>query len=187
MRIARALLVCAAAGTFLACSSSRVQTDFDRNADFSAYSTFAWYEALANNGPPQGPSQIVDGRIRRAIAENLQAKGLGLVESGEPDLTVTYYASLNSQLQFHTTGWGYGTGWGWGPYWSYGYGFWSGWTTTTVHTYHEGTIIVDIIDRAENQLVWRGVTTRVLGKNSHSDEKIDQAMAKVFADFPPGG
>jgi hypothetical protein len=33
--------------------------------------------------------------------------------------------------------------------------------------------------------VWRGVSTRVLGKKSHSDEKIDQAMSRVFADFPP--
>ena len=89
-------------------------------------------------------------------------------------------------MQFHTTGWGYGGGWGWGPRWGFGYGFWPGWTTTTVHTYHEGTIIIDLIDREKNQLVWRGVTTRVLGKKSHSDEKIDQAMASVFADFPPG-
>jgi CubicO group peptidase (beta-lactamase class C family) len=187
MRIVRALLVSAAALAFLACSSSRVQIDFDHQADFSTYSTFAWFEATENDGPTQGPSQIVDGRIRRAIAENLQAKGLARVESGEADLTVTYYASLNSQMQFHTTGWGYGAGWGWGPHWGYGYGFWPGWSTTTVHTYHEGTIIIDIIDRVKNQLVWRGVSTRVLGKKSHSDEKIDQSMSRVFVDFPPGG
>ena len=130
-------------------------------------------------------NQIVDGRIRRAIAENLQAKGLSRAEPGEADLAVTYYASLNSQMQFHTTGWGYGGGWGWGPRWGFGYGFWPGWTTTTVHTYHEGTIIIDLIDREKNQLVWRGVTTRVLGKKSHSDEKIDQSMSRVFVDFPP--
>jgi hypothetical protein len=34
-------------------------------------------------------------------------------------------------------------------------------------------------------LVWRGVISRVLGKKSHSDEKIGQSMARVFADFPP--
>jgi hypothetical protein len=185
MRIVRALLALAMIFPFLACSSSRIQTDWDHQADFGGYSTFAWHQVDENKGPTEGPSQIVDKRIRRAIAENLQAKGLAQAESGEPDLTVTYYASLNSQMQFHTTGWGYGAGWGWGPRWGYGYGFWPGWSTTTVHTYHEGTIIIDIIDRVKNQLVWRGVSTRVLGKKSHSDEKIDQAMSRVFADFPP--
>jgi hypothetical protein len=185
MRIVRALLVLAAALPFLACSSSRTQTDFDHQADFSSYSTFSWYQAREDGGPTEGPSQIIDGRIRRAIAENLGAKGFSQAAPAKSDLLVTYYASLNSQMQFHTTGWGYGHGWGWGPNWGFGYGFWPGWTTTTVHTYHEGTIIIDIVDREKNQLVWRGVTTRVLGKKSHSDEKIDQSMARVFNDFPP--
>jgi hypothetical protein len=185
MRIVRALLVPAIALPFLACSSSRIQTDYDHETDFSSYSTFAWHQTEESDGPTQGPSQIVDGRIRRAIAENVQARGLTQVESGEADLLVTYYVSLNSQMRFNTTGWGYGYGRGWGPSWRFGYGFWPGWTTTTVHTYHEGTIIIDIIDREKNQLVWRGVTTRVLGKKSHSDEKIDQSMSRVFVDFPP--
>ncbi len=185
MRIVRAPLLLAVALPFVACSSSRVQTDFDHQADFKTYSTFAWYQAEENGGPTEGPSQIVDGRIRRAIEENLQAKGLSRAEPGEADLAVTYYASLSSQMQFRTSGWGYGHGWGWGPHWGFGYGFWPGWTTTTVHTYHEGTIIIDLIDREKNQLVWRGVTTRVLGKKSHSNEKIDQSMARVFNDFPP--
>ena len=185
MRILRTLITVAAAIPFFACSSSRIHTDFDHQADFGSYSTFAWYQMEETDGPTQGPSQIVDGRIRRAIAENLQAKGLSRAEPGEADLDVTYYASLNSQMQFHTTGWGYGGGWGWGPRWGFGYGFWPGWTTTTVHTYHEGTIIIDLIDREKNQLVWRGVTTRVLGKKSHSDEKIEQSMSRVFVDFPP--
>lgn len=185
MQIVRAALAIAVALPVFACSSSRIQTDYDHQTDFSTYTTFAWFQADENLGPTDGPSQLVDRRIRNAIAENLKASGLRRAESGNADLTITYYATLNSQMQFHTTGWGYGAGWGWGPRWGYGYGFWPGWTTTTVHTYHEGTIIIDIIDREQNQLVWRGVTARVLGKKSHSDEEIDQAMSRVFADFPP--
>ena len=162
MRIVRAVLALATVLPFLACSSSRIQIDYDHQADFSNYSTFSWYQEEKDGGPTEGPSQIVSGRIRRAIAENLGAKGFSQASLGK-----------------------LGGGGGWGPYWGFGYGFWPGWTTTTVHTSSEGTIIIDIIDREKNQLVWRGVTTRVLGKKSHSDEKIDQAMSRVFADFPP--
>ncbi len=184
MRSLRTLIVITAAICISGCSSTRIQTDFDHQADFSSYSTFSWYQATENNrGPTEGPSQIVDGRIRRAVEKNLQLKGLSQAESGDADLLVTYYTSLNSQMQFHTTGWGYG--WGRGHYWGFGYGFWPGWSTTTVHTYHEGTVIIDIIDRSKNQLVWRGVSTRILGKKSHSDEKIERSMARVLLDFPP--
>ena len=83
MRIVRAVLVLAIVLPFFACSSSRIHTDFDHQADFGSYSTFAWYQTEETDGPTQGPSQIVDGRIRRAIAENLQAKGLSRAEPGE--------------------------------------------------------------------------------------------------------
>ena len=84
----------------------------------------------------------------------------------------------------YSTGWGYGWGWG-GPRWGYGYAFWPGWGYTTVSTYHEGSIVVDIVDREKEQLVWRGVATRVLGKKSSSEEKIDQTMGRLMAGFPP--
>ena len=183
MRKVRAVLALATVLSFLGCSSTRTQTDWDHQADFSNYRTYSWYTAPAeNHGPTDGPSQIIDGRIRRTIASNLEAKGLSPGGAGDADLLVTYFTSLGSQTRLHTTGWG----WGWGPAWHYGYAFWPGWTHTTVHTSHEGTIIIDIIDRQQNQLVWRGVTSRVLGKKSHSDEKIGQSMARVFAEFPPG-
>jgi hypothetical protein len=82
----------------------------------------------------------------------------------------------------YSTGWGYG--WGYGPRWGFGYSYWPGWATTTVSAYHEGTIIVDIIDREKNQLVWRGVITRALSKESSSEQKINDAMTRVLADFP---
>jgi hypothetical protein len=167
-----------------ACSSTRVQTDFDHQADFSSYSTFAWYQPVEKDkSPTEGPSQLVDRRIRGAISDNLRAKGLSQNDADTADLVVTYYASLGSRMYFHTTGWSYG--WGWGPYWGYGYAFWPGWTHTTAHTYHEGTVIIDIIDRDKGQLVWRGVGTRALGKKSHSEEKIEQSMTRILETFPP--
>ena len=184
MQIARALLSIATVLLVCGCSSTRVQTDFDHRADFRSYSTFAWYQAVeGDESPTEGPNQLVDRRIRGAISDTLRAKGLGQSDANTADLIVMYYASLGSRMYFHTAGWGYG--WGWGPYWSYGYGFWPGWTTTTVHTYHEGTVIIDIVNRESNQLVWRGVGTRALGKNSHSEEKIRQSMARILESFPP--
>jgi hypothetical protein len=178
------LTVLAAALIAASCSSTRVQTDYDHAADFAQYSTFAWYRSTDKDArPTTGPNQIVDGRIRRAIAENILAKGLSQTAADKADLLVTYYTSLGSQLRMYSTGWGYG--WGYGPYWRFGYGYWPGWGHTGIYSYHEGTIIVDIVDRSKQQLVWRGVITRALGKKSSSEEKIEQAMARVLSGFPP--
>lgn len=182
MRKVRAVLALATFLLLLACSST-VQTDFDRQADFATYSTYSWYQSQEDAGPTEGASQLVDRRIRDAITDNLKNKGLSPVGPTEADLLVTYYTSLSPQTRVYTTGWGYG--WGWVPHWRFGYGFWPGWSWTTAHTYHEGTIVIDIIDRGKNQLVWRGVTTRVLGKRSHTEEKIDQSLNRVFSSFPP--
>jgi len=180
-RIAAAL----AAGLLtVSCSSTRVQTDFDHGTDFAQYSTFAWYSSTDTDSPPTtAPNQIVDGRIRRAISENILAQGLSRTDPDKADLLVTYYASLSSKLRMYHAGWGYG--WGWGPYWRYPYSYWPGWTYTEVYPYHEGTIIVDIVDRSKQQLVWRGVVTSVLNRKSSSKEKIDRSMMRVLDQFPP--
>ncbi len=168
----------------VSCSSTRVQTDYDHGADFAQYSTFAWYSSTDDDSrPTAGPSQIVDGRIRQAISQNILAKGLSQTTPDAADLLVAYYTSLSSQLRFHHMGRGYG--WGWGPHWGFGYSYWPGWSYTAVYPYHEGTIIVDIIDRSKQQLVWRGVVTSVLNRKSSSEEKIDQSMTRILREFPP--
>lgn len=184
MRTLRIALFVVIVVPVIGCSSIRTQSDFDRNADFGSYTTFAWYqEPKRNEGPTEGPNRLVDDRIRRSIVQNLQAKGLTPTETNAADLLVRYYASLDSHMAYLTTGWGYG--WGCGPYWAFGCGFWPGWSHVTVQTIHEGTVIIDILDRKQNQLVWRGVGTSSLGKKSHSDETIDRKMTRILESFPP--
>jgi len=183
MRTPILTLAAAAAICAVSCSSTQIATDYDHQADFSAYSTFAWHAAKnPDPRPTTGANQIVDRRIRRALAENLVAKGYEQSDPGTADLEVTYYTSLSSQLRIYGTGWGYG--WGYGPRWGFGYGYWPGWNMAGVSTYLEGTIIVDIIDHGKNQLVWRGVITSALSKKSSSDEKINQAVTRVLSTFP---
>lgn len=164
--------------------STTVQTDYDHQADFTTYSSFAWnVRPDTNRSPTNGGSQIIDGRIRRAVAEDLVAKGFSQTSPEKADVFVTYYTSLSSQLRMYSTGWGYG--WGYGPYWGYGYGYWPGWGYSGAYTYYEGTIIVDIVDAGKRQLVWRGVISKGLNKKSTSEEKIDKSITRVMLGFPP--
>ena len=50
-----------------------------------------------------------------------------------------------------------------------------------------GTLIVDLVDAGKKALVWRGTATDTISSdpNARSQEKVDDALTKVFATFPP--
>jgi hypothetical protein len=122
-----------------------VSTDYDKNADFSKYSTFSLIPAK------EIKSDLTRDRIEGAIATQLTAKGLKLVQ-GNANLLVAYHARLDKETQLDTTSFGYGWGGGWGGYYGpMGYGGYGGMgtSTTTVREIPVGTLIVDLVDASE--------------------------------------
>ena len=72
---------------------------------------------------------------------------------------------------------GYGPGWGWGPSYS----------TTTVNTYDylEGTLVCDIYDQKDKQLIWEGVATKTVDDNPDSrDKNIPIAVERLMRYYP---
>jgi len=67
---------------------------------------------------------------------------------------------------------------------------WSGWSagvsTTEVVQRTEGTLAVDIVDRARNQLVWEGAASKRVTDSTrqNQDQVLDDAIADIFAQFP---
>ncbi len=84
------------------------------------------------------------------------------------------------------TGWsmpmGYRGGWGWGG-WGWG-GGWSG-GRSSMETYTEGTIVVDVLDTKTRTLVWRGIAENAFRKPNPDDEKVAKVIGKVMLNFPP--
>ncbi len=172
-RIAILATVVAIIATVTACSSTRYSTDWDETADFGRYRTFAWFDHAGAERQPQRPDQILDGRIRRAIAQALLDTGLEQTSPQSADLLVTYYTSVRQEVRLYTTGYGYGTWGGWGM------------THTQPYVYEEGTMILDLVDRSRDRLVWRGTLTKALGSSRPSDDEVATAVRKVLVDFPP--
>ena len=151
--------------------------DYDRDVDFSQITTYGW----TGKQHPE-INDLVHNRIVGALRSQLEAKGLSEVDSN-PDVLVTYYGDDNERTVIDTThaGYGYGRGWGWG-----GAGMGVGSSTTTVRTYKEGTIIVDIYWAEDKQLVWRGTVTGTISDNPQKNEKnIVKGIAKLFEKYPP--
>jgi len=165
-----AYLLC---GSFLlgliGCSPIHVRTDYDREVDFSFYKTFKWMPIPKKKRQRMvKPGSLLDVRIRRAVERELEAKGYVVKKSGPADALLAYHVGVQDRIDVTR----------------YGYGYWG--RRVHVHRYKEGSIIIDIVDAQEKQLIWRGAAQGVVGHPGQDPEKIDEAMAKVFEKYPPG-
>lgn len=175
------VIVIVSAALLSGCSSTTVNSDYDHDVDFSKYSTFAWYDHSESKYKPQQPNQIVDARIHRAIASEFLAKGLKQTAPDKADVLITYHTSSEQKVDVYHSGYGYGYGY-WGGYW----GPYGNMPTTTVSQYDVGTLIVDVIDRGTNDLVWRGMIQKALSQRDSSEERINGFIKKVLRDYPAG-
>ena len=59
-------------------------------------------------------------------------------------------------------------------------------STTEVVQRTEGTLAVDIVDRARGQLVWEGAATQRVTNSTreNQDRVLDRAVADIFIEFP---
>lgn len=160
------------------CSSVRVAADYDKNANFGKYKTFAFFK----NGIDKAEISDLDKRrILRAIETELLAKGF--TKSEKPDLLVSLFTKSNQRVDVYNNSWGYNN-WGWG---GYGPGWGWGWNQQpTVSTKTEGVLFVDLIDSKKKELVWQGMGTGYLTRNMEKkEERIKEFVSKIMMKYPP--
>jgi hypothetical protein len=161
------------------CSSVRVAADYDKNANFNDYKTFAFFKKGIDKAEI---SDLDKRRILRAIEAELLVKGF--TKSENPDLLVSIFTKSRQKVNIYNNGYygyGYGYGWHWSPYyWGY-----SNYNSVSVST--EGTLYIDLIDANKKELVWQGMGTGYLTKNMDKKiERIKEFVAKIMEKYPPG-
>lgn len=192
MRNPAAPVLALAAAALLAgsgCSSVTTTVDYDPTTNFGSYRTFGFKDV-------HGRGEFQMKRVESAIERTLAAKGLVKMDpkaDGKPDLWVVLHTKLKNDKQITTynSGWG----WGWGGYGWRGYGWggggWGGggWTTARITDVPVGTLVVDLVDTKEKELVWRGAASRDVGASETPQDRAEitqKAIDKLFEGFPPG-
>lgn len=167
-----------ALGLVAGCSTTSVVTDYADDVDFSQFRTFQYKDSGTTMADT---NQLAHRRIVNAIRREMTASGLTEVESN-PDVYVSYYGRVDEQVVEMTTFTGYNTqGIRWhrhpdDPQWV---------TTTTTH--RTGTLLIDIWEAAQKQLVWRGTVSDAVSKDpERNNARIDGGIAEAFESFPPG-
>ncbi len=155
------------------CSGVSVETDFDRDADFSLYRTYTWvkHDRQDDSGLMKDP--LVQKHIRRAIETELAARGYRLADDGRPDFLVAWHIGSKKRIDVDHYYYGYGRIGRWGGH------------DVRVSRYREGTLIIDIVDAAEKELVWRGNAKSVLHGRERAADDINRIVGKIIERFPP--
>lgn len=166
-----------------ACSSPlKVSSDYDKSVDFSGYKTFSMYQLQDKSG---AVSQLNQNRIFDAVKKQMIAKGF-TEDDANPQLLVNVVTYLKEKQQVTANTNYYGYGGYYRPY-AWGGGMASGTTTYNTYNYHDGTLMIDVVDASKKQLVWQGVGNKEIDKPSKDPDKaIGEAVARIMQDFPPG-
>jgi len=176
------LLLCSACET-----SVRVgQADFDPAADFNSYRTFAWISdkpmIISGDKPPR-MSPLLETRIMEEIRGNLTGKGYRYLEDPKTaDLTVSFTVGAHDKIDIRSYPTAYQGSWGWGRnYWGYGG------SKTVTWNYVEGTLAIDLFDRAKGQPVWHGWASKeILDPEKLDVEKtVKEVVDGILENFPP--
>jgi len=149
-------------------ASARITTDYDHNVNFGQYKTYSWAAVKT-------PDSLWDQRVKDAVNSELAARGWTLVPSGG-EVSVTARDAIHNQQELNTFYDGFG-GRRFGGF---------GTSTTTVDNYTVGTLMVEMFDGGNKNMIWRGVSTDTLSTNSDKNIKsLDKNVHKMFEHFPP--
>jgi hypothetical protein len=161
-------------------AAQKVSYDYEKNANFAGFKTYAHKEGTAVG------QQLIDDRITAAITAELALKGFSKAETN-PDVFVVYHVAFDQEKDISTFSSGYGGGYG--PYgWGWGGGWAGGTTTTQVRDILIGTLVIDIADAKKGELAWRGMGVKEVNtqaKPEKRDKSINSAVAKIFKNYPP--
>jgi hypothetical protein len=174
MKYPALIIATALLGGIAGCASMAVTTDYDQDVDFTQYKTFDWIKQKPRVPPKRAlDASLFDKRLRSAVETELETKGYERITTGKPDLLIAYHIGSKNKVDVSTHGYRYGPR-----------GRWVG-TYVDVHRYKEGTLILDIVDAGEKQLVWRGTARGAIYNPREMEAKILEAVTEIFKVFPP--
>lgn len=156
--------------------------NYDRQVDFAEFETFGWLKPAAEVKNPMELDKFTAIKVKKAIRSDLESKGF-IYSEENPDVVIVFYGGSEDKLS--VIRWS-------DPYPSWGYRGWqSGWGRhgeIEIDKYKEGTLVIDVIAAADQELIWRGsISGPVEERAKKRDKKLAKAVNVILLTFPPSG
>lgn len=184
MKLSTSMTILALMAAFVlsGCTTPGLQatTDFDAEFDFSAVQKIAIQPVKRMNSAAVLISDMAVNRLNRVFTDELTGKGFEIVtDNANADMYLTWHLVTQEKTDVRSyNSASYYNCWRCGPAVS----------DISVSQHTEGTLIVDMVDPARGQSVWRSMVQSRL-KNKPDAEAQDalrhEAGRALFAEFPP--
>ena len=157
------------------CTTIRTGSDFDDTVDFSRYDRWVFAEAIpeptGRPRPGQPVSPLDNERIRRAIADYLESRGIPESSREEADVEITYHLGFEEGVCI-TSGHSVNP---YGYYYSY----------PRARRETKGTLVIDVIDRERQQIVWHGYAYKTIYERAtNPDDEVRRAVEAILGRYP---
>lgn len=179
-RIFRSLRLLLITAVLAACTSGpKIRSDADPSAQLADYKTFGFFERVATD--KSNYSTVLTTRLKDATRRELRNRGYQETATN-PQLLVNFNTNVENRTDVHSSSsasfYGYRAGM---------YGAWSSYPYDVYTThYQEGTLAIDLVDAARQQLVWQGIAQARLTKSmiENPGATIDSVVTDIFAQYP---
>ncbi len=168
-------------GLLAACTTPiEAVTDFDQRFDFSKVRKIAIQPIDRTSVNMVRISDMQIDRINASLSSELTRRGFEVVaDANAADMWLSWHLVTEERTDVRTyNSMSYYNCWRCGPNVS----------DVSVRQYTQGTFIVDMIDPARNQSVWRSIIESRLQAQpdpAQAEARRKEAAAAIFADFPP--
>ena len=159
---------------FTSCHVVRVQTDYEKETDFSNYATYNYFSDLET-----GLSELDEKRLIKVLDAAMRTEGILLSE--EPDFLINIQSGIFQAPRSNTVGVGVG-----GAGRNVGGGVSVGIPLGQANVQRE--IIFDFVDSKKDLLFWQATSKSSLNENAtpvEREKKLKDIVEKVLSKYPP--
>jgi len=159
---------------FTSCSV-KVHTLYDHKIGFKQYKTYCWMDGceFKFTGPSYLDDSLIRGNIKKAVAEELNKKGL-TQNTDNPDLLVSFTVTVKDEqaIVYHRT---YET-----PFYK------PLENEESVVNYLKGSMVIGMADKKESRIVWQSFANGYLQSVSDfSEQNIKKGIRLILKKYPP--
>jgi len=174
-------MACAAVAWWSAAAAeaARIRIDFDPDASFSSYRTFAFVDI--SDAPPSVTGIIsnpdLQAGLQRRLGVELEKRDLRTAAEDEsPDLYVRWWTGLDKAKTVDKVG---GFGVYIDDYWS------SIYFTMIQENVGRGVFVIDLIDAGTGQLAWRAYVPVKIDDPVETRKRFLKQVGRALDDYPP--
>ena len=178
---------------FVVSCGPKVTTSKKTTKDLDSFSSYAFLPNQDTIKTTRYDNKYVNEIVIDEINENMQNLDYRL-DRNQPDLLVYYHLMMDEEMAvdanpIYTDYSYYRPGYYVGPYYR-NYAYNNYFTVPRIAgagiqqvPYKEGTIVIDVIDRRTNEILWRGIANDVVTPNN-LEEELREYVNAIFDQFP---